>query len=172
MPSSTEEWEHIAIKYDQLWNYPKCIGSLNGKHVVNSAPPNSGSVFYNYKYTHSIVLMAIADAEYKLLYIDVGSNGCNSDGGIFNKCSFGIALEEKKLNLLEPKPLPGRQKAVPYLIVADDAFALKPNLLKPYSARELSGLQRIFNYRLSRARRTIKMFLASCQHDLEFLGDQ
>lgn len=116
--------------------------------------------------------MAIADAEYKLLYIDVGSNGCNSDGGIFNKCSFGIALEEKKLNLLEPKPLPGRQKAVPYLIVADDAFALKPNLLKPYSAHELSGLQRIFNYRLSRARRTIKMFLASCQHDLEFLGDQ
>lgn len=156
MPSSKNEWEEIACKYNELWNFPNCIGAIDGKHVVMNAPPNSGSIFYNYKNTHSIVLMGIADAEYKLTYIDVGCNGRISDGGVLNKCSFVHALETDRLHLPEPKPSPGRELPVPFLLVADDAFALKPNILKPHTGRDLSGLQRIFNYRLSRARRVIE----------------
>lgn len=156
MPSSEDEWEKIACKYNELWNFPHCIGAIDGKHVVMNAPPNSGSIYYNYKNTHSIVLMGIADAEYKLIYVDVGCNGRISDGGVFNKCSFAHALETNQLHLPRSKPLPGREVTVPYLLVADDAFALKPNILKPHSSRDLTGLQRIFNYRLSRARRVIE----------------
>lgn len=60
------------------------------------------------------------------------------------------------MHLPEPTPLPGREVPVPFLLVADDAFALKPNILKPHTGRDLSGLQRMFNYRLSRARRVIE----------------
>lgn len=42
------------------------------------------------------------------------------------------------------------------MIVGDDAFALKPNLLKPYLSRGLTLDKRIFNYRLSRTRRTVE----------------
>jgi hypothetical protein len=38
------------------------------------------------------------------------------------------------------------------VIVGDDAFPLRTNLLKPYSRVILTLKQRVFNYRLSRAR--------------------
>lgn len=121
-----------------------------------AAPPNSGSIFYNYKHTHSIVLMAICDGNYKFIYVDAGCNGRISDGGVFNKSSFANALERGSLHLPQPRPLPGKNTNVPFVIVADDAFALRVNMMKPYSGRQLSASNRIFNYRLSRARRCIE----------------
>ena len=83
----------IARDFNDLWQFPNCIGAVDGKHVVMVAPPNSGSIFYNYKGTHSIVLMGIADAQYKLLYTDVGRIGKFSDGGVFNRCTFAQAMD-------------------------------------------------------------------------------
>lgn len=100
--------------------------------------------------------MGIADAEYKLLYVDVGRNGRYSDGGVFNRCTFAQALDSIQLCLPPPKPLPGREMPVPYVLVADDAFALRRNLLKPYSQRGLTMVQRVFNFRLSHTRRIIE----------------
>ena len=41
-------------------------------HVRIQKPKNGGSFYYNYKHTHSIILMAIAGPEYECLYADVG----------------------------------------------------------------------------------------------------
>lgn len=146
----------MAEKFGELWQFPNCIGAVDGKHVAMIAPPNAGSIFYNYKGTHSIILMGIADAEYKLLYVDVGRNGRFSDGGVFNRCTFAQAMDTNQLGLPPSKPLPERNLAVPYVLVADDAFALRQNLLKPYSQRGLTMVQRVYNYRLSRTRRIIE----------------
>lgn len=100
--------------------------------------------------------MGIADAEYKLLYVDVGRNGRFSDGGVFNRCNFAQAMDTNQLGLPPPQPLPGRELPVPYALVADDAFAWRPNIMKPYSQRNLTMVQRVYNYRLSRARRIIE----------------
>lgn len=96
----------------------------------------------HYKGTYSIVLLALVDADYCFTYIDIGAQGRASDCGIFQESSLYAAIEGSRLNI--------PQKSV---IVADDAFPLKPYLMKPYSRRNLSPKQRIFNYRLSRARR-------------------
>ena len=45
---------------------------------------------------------------------------------------------------------------MPYFLVGDDAFALKKWMMKPYSHRHLTVEERIFNYRLSRARRIVE----------------
>ena len=76
--------------------------------------------------------MALVDADLRFLYIDVGTNGKVSDGGVWNKCGLKAALENNTLNLPAPEPLPGREVPLPYVVVADEAFGMKPWLMKPY----------------------------------------
>jgi len=42
------------------------------------------------------------------------------------------------------------------VLVGNEIFPLNLHLMKPYSKKEQNDKQRIFNYRLSRARRTIE----------------
>lgn len=102
------------------------------------------------------MLMALADADYRFLYADVGTNGCNSDGGIFGVCDLKEALDDGSINFPDPEPLPGDDHPVPYFVLADDAFPLRCYLMKPYPLQKMTREQRIYNYRLSRARRVIE----------------
>ena len=124
---------------------------MDGKHITIKQPKNSGSYFFNYKGTFSIVLLALVDANYKFIYVDVGCNGRISNGGVFRNSSLSSAIDENILGLPPPRRVGSLQ--LPYVIVADDAFPLKQNLIKPYSFRNLSTENRIANYRISRARR-------------------
>lgn len=93
MPKPTEEmWRNIAVDFNNMWNFPNCLGALDGKHVVIQAPPNSGSSFFNYKKTFSVVLLALVDAQYNFIVVDVGSYGKNSDGGIFASSNLSKAI--------------------------------------------------------------------------------
>lgn len=64
-PSSEEEWKKVSKEYYDRWNFPHCLGALDGKHVLLRKPWHAGSTYHNYKGTESIVLMAISDANYK-----------------------------------------------------------------------------------------------------------
>lgn len=146
----------IATDFENKWNFPNCIGALDGKHLTIKAPANSGSLYFNYKGTFSIVLMALVDANYKFIYVNIGAKGRISDGGVFNNCNLASALEHNTLKIPHARPLPGRQKSVPFVVVADDAFAMKPYLMKPFSFQNQNALERTYNYRLSRARRNVE----------------
>lgn len=89
------------------------------------------------------MLMALVDDDYCFRYIDVGACGMSSDGSVFRNCSLYNRLDN---NLL---PNGG-------VIVADAAFPLKPYILKPYPGDNLEWTQKVFNYRLSRARRVVE----------------
>ena len=156
MPSTEDEWKIVADEYEKRWNFPNCIGSLDGKHIMIRQPVNSGSFYYNYKGTFSIVLLALVDADYRFIYVNVGCNGRISDGGVFRASSLSQALNEDLLGIPTPKAPCSYQTPLPFVIVADDAFLLQKNLMKPYPFRGLSTEKRIFNYRLSRARRIVE----------------
>ena len=100
--------------------------------------------------------MALVDADYKFVYVDIGAQGRISDGGVFNNCKLSKRLQNNTLNLPKPEVLPGTDLICPFMIIADDAFPLKTYLMKPYSSRGMQKSEIIFNYRLSRARRTVE----------------
>ena len=154
MPIPTEEeWNVIADEFWTRWQFPNCIGALDGKHVTIEAPKMSGSLYYNYKKTYSIVLLALVDPLYNFILVDVGAYGKNSDGGILINSNIGKSLENDTLNIPRVRTLPGTDTELPMVIVADEAFPLKTYLMRPYPGRDLSDDKKIYNYRLSRARR-------------------
>ena len=156
VPGTPEDWEVISREFYLMWNYPNCVGALDGKHILMQKPINSGSVYFNYKKTFSIVLLALVDANYRFIFIDIGCNGRISDGGVFSNSSLYDALDQDTLSLPEPTSLPGTDRMIPFHIVADEAFPLKTYLMKPYAQRGLTTEKRVFNYRLSRARRVVE----------------
>ena len=160
VPQTEAEWKTIAHDFDVQWNFPHCIGAMDGKHIVIRPPPGSGLYYFNYKHSFSIVLLAVVDANYKFIYIDVGCNGRVSDGGVFRNCDLFTAMENNTLNIPSPEPLMAdRSFPLPYMFVSDDAFPLKEYIQKPFGQVGLTTDKRIFNYRLSRARRTDFEFL-------------
>lgn len=100
--------------------------------------------------------MAICDAKYRFIYFNIGAKGSASDGGVFSGTPFYRKMINNELHLPDDEPLPQRGRNMPYVLVADDAFALHTHIMKPYPKRNLSIIERAFNYRLSRARRTIE----------------
>ena len=133
-------------------------------------PKNGGSLFYNYKKFHSIILMALADANYKFLYIDIGAEGGAGDGGTWFKCTLNEAIEQDRVGFPLDSPLPNDDTPIPFHLVGDDAFALKPWLMKPFSHQSQVHRERIFSYRLSRARRVIENAFGLMQARLRVFG--
>ena len=163
-PNTEEQWRRIAEKFQSRWNMPHCLGALDGKHIAIKCPANAGSMYYNYKGFHSIILMGLVDANYKFLWVDVGSNGSSGDAQVFNASELKEGFEEGYVNVPPPEPLPGDDKDTPYYLVGDDAFQLRTWLMKPFSKRQLEIFERIFNYRLSRARRIVENAFGILSH--------
>ncbi|XP_045129971.1 uncharacterized protein LOC123515455 [Portunus trituberculatus] len=127
MPNTTEEWRQIASDYFSQWQFPMCIGALDGKRVLVQKPANSGSKFYDYKGHFSMILLAVVDADYKFIYVDVGACGRASDGGVWDRCSLKRALEaqDNVLHIPQCNTLPFSDKQCPFILVGDDTFPLK-----------------------------------------------
>lgn len=109
------------------------------------------------KKTHSIVLLTVCNARYEFTLVDIGDSGRQSDGSVYNNSHLGHAIEQNLLNIRKPEKInPDSSVLYPFVFVADDAFGLKPHMMKPDPNQNLPIDQRIFNCRLPRAMRVIE----------------
>ncbi|KAJ8930503.1 hypothetical protein NQ314_016687 [Rhamnusium bicolor] len=105
----------------------------------------------------SIILMALVDYEYCFTIVDVGTQGRMNDAGVYASTFIYRKMIRNELMLPPPEPFLGWHKPMPYVFVGDDAFPLSTTLMKPYPGNYESGsIDRIFNYRLCRARRIVE----------------
>ena len=105
--------------------------------------------------------MALVDADYRFIYVDIGEYGSNSDGNVFQFSVFGAKYMQGRMDTPPNKQLPNYldEGPMPHVIVADEAFPLKRNIMRPYPRGTQLSLPReeaIFNYRLGRARMPVK----------------
>lgn len=156
IPKSEEGWLKIAAGFEQNANFPNCIGSINGKHVRIICPDHSGSLFSNYRKYYSVVLLAMCDSDYRFTYINIGSCGTDSNSNIFKNSTLYNQLHSGEIILPQPKPLPNTTEPLPYMVIGDAAFGISNKVLRPYARSNLTYKKKIFNYRLSRARRYIE----------------
>ncbi|XP_064115211.1 uncharacterized protein LOC135221339 [Macrobrachium nipponense] len=140
-----------------------------GSTLRSRNPKGGGSLYFNYKKFHSIILMALSDAKYKFLFVDVGAGGAG-DGGTWQKCNLARAIASNRAGLPQDRNLPNDDEPIPFHIVADDAFALNMWLMKPYSHQSQDPTEQIYSYRLSRACRVVENAFGLLQMRWRFFG--
>lgn len=157
MPSpTTETWLDIASHFEVTTQFPNCVGALGGKHIRVRKPPTKGSNDNHKKY-FSVVLLALADSRYHFVAVHTVADGSTTDARVLSATRMGQQILTTQLSLPNPKSLPGTiGSPVPFVIVADEAFAVTTNVLRPFPMRGLDTRRRIYNNRLSRARHYVK----------------
>jgi len=128
----TEIWEQSAKVFEHYWQFPNYIGSIDRKHTTIKGPNETGSNHFYYLNEFSIVLMAIVGPDYRFICVDIGAYGKNNDGGIFDSSNRDQKFEEGLMNIPKDKPLPGQNVSCSHVLIGDEAFALKPNLMRPF----------------------------------------
>lgn len=89
--------------------------------------------------------------------MDIGAYGRRSDGGIFGDSLLGQKFRNNEMNVPDPEPFYFKGDSMPYVLIGDEAFPLTEYLMRPFSGKQnLNQEKIIYNYRLSRARRTIE----------------
>ena len=103
--------------------------------------------------------MALADTKDRFIYSDVGTMAAIQTA-ILKHCNFGKDFMYGNPDIPLPKRLhnipPGQGEELPYCIVADEAFLLQCDLMRPYPKDQcgttLPEDKQVFNYRLITAR--------------------
>ena len=156
-PTCPEDWKAISKDFEEVWNFPHVLGAIDGKHIRIQCPNLSGTLFHNYKGCFSIALLAVCNADYCFTLYDIGSYGSNNDSGVLANSMMGKMLEDNRLKVPTPEKLDGcKFEPLPYFLVGDEIFPLKPWLIRPYPGKNVTEEQRIYTYRHSRCRRVIE----------------
>ena len=92
-----------------------------------------------------------------LTFADVGN-----DANIFNNSLLGKGLAENPFNIPESNNINGGFK-FPFVVLGDYIFALKKYLMKPFSGRNISDKELVFNWAKQRNTYNIALIRYTCR---------
>ncbi|XP_033098280.1 protein ALP1-like [Anneissia japonica] len=84
----------------------------------------------------------------------MGAEGHENDASIFGRSALSKRMEAGSLNVPPPADVCGVK--LPHVILGDAIFPLRSWLMKPFSENNQTFEKRVYDYRLSRARRCIE----------------
>ena len=125
VPSTKSEYMKIAKQFYNCWNFPNTLGAIDREHITIQKPDGGSSLYYNYKHTDPIVLLAIAGPNYESLYANVGANGRCSNGRIWGNSSIAKLLDDNKFGVPKPQKTTGSDREAPLCCWGMTFLALK-----------------------------------------------
>jgi hypothetical protein len=84
--------------------------------------------------------MAWIDADYKFIFVDIGSYGSSNDSTIFRHSNMGKKLENGELNIPIASTLPNDDNGtpMPFVVVGDEAFGISKHVFRPFPRKNFS----------------------------------
>ncbi|XP_022823338.1 putative nuclease HARBI1 [Spodoptera litura] len=138
-PEYVKVLENTQHAFHAIAGFPKVLGAIDCTHIpIQSPSSNIGEEYRNRKGIFSMNVQGVCNAD--LLFMNVVARwpGSAHDATIFNNSIIKSEYKHEG-------------------VIVADAFPLRTDVLKPYNTRgEFNDKQKIFNYRLSRARRVVE----------------
>ncbi|XP_074840796.1 glucocorticoid-induced transcript 1 protein isoform X4 [Carettochelys insculpta] len=144
---------HATVAAFATLGFPNCFGALDGTHIPIRAPHHSGGRYLNRKGYHSVVLQALVDSRGRFQYIYVGWPSSTHDARVFR--NLGLCRWLEAGTYIPQREIPLGDTTMPFCVIADAAYPLRPWLMHPYTGH-LSASQERFNERLNRARQVVE----------------
>ena len=150
IPTGAALQENVEAFKTEL-GFPQCVGAVDGTHIPIISPQECPADYYNRKGWHSIILQGTVDHAGRFIDAYVGWPGRVHDARVFSNSSL---YHRGQSNTLFPdlkESISGRD--IPLVLLGDPAYPLLQWLMKAFPDNgRLSCEQKVFNYRLSKAR--------------------
>ncbi|XP_028162869.1 uncharacterized protein LOC114354597 [Ostrinia furnacalis] len=153
-PREEKEWLDIVNDFEKKWNFNHCAGAFSARHIAVNKPLEGSEVLLNHKGFHSVLLIAVVNANHEFVYVDIGTNGGYDQKLILSATGFFGNMIEETINLPKDCPLPASDVAMPYVFLSDAYYVIE-NMMRTYPLDNVSCEEKIFNYRFGRAYRVV-----------------
>lgn len=142
LPTSTSEIASIMKGFQQIAGLPYCVGAIDGSHIPWKRCPSSQFYEYRcYKGFESVIIFALASADRRIIYADIGSPGVMSDSTLYERSNLRKMMDSGQWCGSDiPSLFIDGIEVRPY-IMGDGAFTLSSQLMKTCSKAEMAKSQ-------------------------------
>jgi hypothetical protein len=146
-------------RFEEWCGIPGVVGAIDGCHIVLNCPAEGKANYYNYKGSHSMLLIAVCDFDLRFINVSHGYTGRYNDVQAVKYSALYDHFEEKYTHGMHDnhKMIPGG------MILGDAAFPSKPWLMTPYKYMDRLNVTSteydqkfIYNFRHSSGRMVIE----------------
>lgn len=143
--------KEVVTGFKHKWGFPQCAGVVDGTHIPIVSPQEYPADYFNRKGWHSILMQGTVNHLGHFVDVYIGWPGRVHDARVFTNSTLYRKGQEGALLPQWVEHLEGRD--VPLVILGDPAYPLLSWLMKAFPDNgRLTSQQKLFNYRLSRAR--------------------
>ena len=127
------DFKRIINGFQRKWNFPQCLGAIDGTHIPIKAPLVHHADYYNRKCFHSVILQGVCGSQCCFTDVFAGWPGRAHDSRVFGRSQIGNLITEGRLipddsNL---RRVIDNHVIEPFLI-GDPAYPISEHLMKNY----------------------------------------
>ncbi len=143
--------KEVVTGFKHKWGFPQCAGVVDGTHIPIVSPQEYPADYFNRKGWHSILMQGTVNHLGHFVDVYIGWPGRVHDARVFTNSTLYRKGQEGVLLPPWVEHLGGGD--IPLVILGDPAYPLLSWLMKAFPDNgRLTPQQKLFNYRLSRAR--------------------